>query len=78
MADTNLDFTIATLGARHIASPMTGVRFTDEGESVLYHVSFEDVKPWIDRGVHPPAMETAGPRRSLFFDPSKLACGIVT
>jgi 6-phosphofructokinase 1 len=36
------------------------------------------MKRWLDKGAAPPAMEAAGPRRTLFFDPSKLACGIVT
>ena len=30
------------------------------------------------KGTDPPSMEAAGPREKLFFDPSKLACGIVT
>jgi 6-phosphofructokinase 1 len=74
----NLDFTIPQLGERRFASPMAGVRFTCDEERVLYHVSFEEMKDWLDAGIEPPAMESAGPRRLLFFDPSKLACGIVT
>jgi 6-phosphofructokinase 1 len=36
------------------------------------------MKPWIVENAEPPAMEAAGPRERLFFDPSQLACGIVT
>ena len=36
------------------------------------------MKAWIDRGHDPPAMEVGGPREKIFFDPSQLACGIVT
>jgi len=73
-----LDLTIARLGQCHVPSPMSGVRFTRDDERVLYHASFEDMKPWLDEGEDPPAMEVAGPRERLFFDPKTLACGIVT
>ena len=73
-----LDLTIARLGECHVPSPMSGVRFTRDDERVLYHASFEDMKPWLDEGEDPPAMEVAGPRERLFFDPKRLACGIVT
>jgi 6-phosphofructokinase 1 len=78
MGNSDLDFTIARLGESGIPSPMSGVRFVDDDERVLYHVSFHEMKGWLDKGAEPPAMETAGPRRTLFFDPTKLACGIVT
>ena len=57
---------------------MSDVRFTRDDERVLYHSGLEDMKAWLDRGEDPPAMESAGPREMLFFDPSRLACGIVT
>ena len=78
MASADLDFTIARLGECRIPSPMQGVRFTGDDERVLYHSRFEELKPWLDRGAAPPAMECAGPRQMLHFDPSGLACGIVT
>jgi 6-phosphofructokinase 1 len=81
MRDTDLDFTIARLGECRIPSPMSGVRFTRDEERVLYHSTLEGIRGWLegrDRGAVPPAMESAGPRRMLFFDPAKLACGIVT
>jgi 6-phosphofructokinase 1 len=57
---------------------MTGGRFVSDDDRVLYHVKVEDVKGWLDKGAAPPAMETAGPRETLYFDPATLACGIVT
>jgi 6-phosphofructokinase 1 len=36
------------------------------------------MKAWLDKHTDPLAMEAAGPREKIFFDPSKLACGIVT
>jgi len=78
MPDTDLDFTIARLGECRIASPMSGVRFTRDDERVLYHARLEELKSWIEKRADPPAMEAAGPRENIFFDPSQLACGIVT
>ncbi len=78
MGDQHLDFTIARLGECRIPSPMAGVRFTRDDERVLYHARFGEMKAWLDEGTDPPAMEAAGPREMLFFDPRALACGIVT
>ena len=78
MREGDLDFTIARLGECRFPSPLSGVRFTREDERVLYHARLEEAKVWIEAGVNLPAMEAAGPREKLFFDPSQLACGIVT
>ena len=78
MRDVELDFTIARLGQCCYPSPLTGVRFVSDEERVLYHARLEDAKVWITAAKDPPSMEVAGPREKLFFDPSKLACGIVT
>jgi 6-phosphofructokinase 1 len=78
LLESRLDFTIARLGQCRIRSPLSGVRFTYDHERVLYHARLEDMKAWIAEGADPPAMEVAGPRQRLFFDPSQLACGIVT
>ena len=78
MRDDDLDFTIATLGECHVPSPVSGVRFTDDDERVLYHSTLGGIDAHLATGARPPAMESAGPRRMLFFDPAKLACGIVT
>ncbi len=78
MPDSDIDFTIARLGECRIPSPMTHVRFTRDDERVLYHSRLEEMKTWLDKHTDPPAMESAGPREKIFFDPSKLACGVVT
>src|SRR5207342_1481058 len=81
MRDNHLDFTIARLGDCRIPSPLSGVRFTRDTDRVLYHSTLEGLNGWLDNcegGAAPPAMESAGPRQTLFFDPAKLACGIVT
>ncbi|ABC76638.1 pyrophosphate--fructose 6-phosphate 1-phosphotransferase [Syntrophus aciditrophicus SB] len=78
MGNTELDFTIERLGECHIPSPVKGIRFVDDDGRVLYHSHLQEMKPWLDEGIHPPAMEAAGPREKVFFDPSRIACGIVT
>ncbi len=74
----DLDFTIAKLGECRICSPMAEVRFIRDDERLLYHTRLDDMKTWIERGLDPPGMEIAGPRKKIFFEPSHLACGIVT
>ena len=64
MRDHDLDFTIARLGECRIQSPMSGVRFTRDEERVLYHATLEGIRTCLDNGAAPPAMESAGPRRT--------------
>lgn len=78
MGDAELDFTITTLGECRFPSPLSGVRFIWDDERVLYDTRLAEMKPWIAKGGSPPAMEAAGPRERLFFNPAQLACGIVT
>ena len=80
MRNDHPDFTITRLGEGRIPSPMSGVRFTRDDERVLYHSTLDGMAAWRDNveGGGPPAMEFAGPRQMLFFDPGELACGIVT
>ena len=78
MTDQDLDFTIERLGECRIPSPMRKGRFAGEGDRILYHSRFEEIKPYLDAGMEPPSLELAGPREKIFFDPAAIACGIVT
>ena len=78
MPNPPLDFTIARLGDGQVASPMRHVRFTEDDERLLYSGTVGELQPWLASQSAPPAMEVAGPRRRLFFDPAALKCGIVT
>ncbi|HEY5974179.1 MAG TPA: 6-phosphofructokinase, partial [Geobacteraceae bacterium] len=78
MNDHTLDFTIARLGSSRFPSPMRGVRFLGDGERILYHSRYEEVRSCFDAGTEPPSLELAGPRERLYFDPATIACGIVT
>ena len=78
MEETRPDLTISTLGECRIPSPVSGVQFVKEYEHELYHANMTDIRPFLDRGDNPPSFEIAGPREKIYFDPSKLKCGIVT
>ncbi len=78
LGGSSLDFTIARLGDCRIPSPMSGIRFVTDEERVLYPSNLKDLKRFQEPGGECPAMECGGPRERLFFDPSSLACGIVT
>jgi len=78
MNEHELDFSIERLGDCRFPSPMQGVRFVGDGERLLYHAYFADIRNALDAGTEPPTMELAGPRERLFFDPATITCGIVT
>lgn len=78
MADKELDFSVERLGDCRIPSPMAGLRFVGDGEQVLYHTSMQEIRACLERGLEPPRMELAGPRKTIYFNPEKLRCGIVT
>jgi 6-phosphofructokinase 1 len=69
---------IQRLGECRIDSPITGIRFLENGDRVLVSSSLETIKGIFEQGGRLPAFEKAGPRSKIFFDPSKLKCGIVT
>jgi 6-phosphofructokinase 1 len=57
---------------------MSGAHFVHEDEHVLYHSNLKAIQAFLDEGKEPPVFEVAGPREKIYFDPSKLKCGIVT
>lgn len=78
MGDFELNFEIAKLGECRIPSPMTGVQFVQDDYHLLYHAHRRDIKRFLEQNQEPPYMELAGPREKIYFDPSKVKCGIVT
>jgi len=78
MTDHELDFTIERLGECRYPSPLQGVCFTGDDERTLFHVNPAEVGSYFAAGLEPPALELAGPRQQLFFEPATIACGIVT
>src|SRR5512136_2812832 len=78
MQDADVKFAISKLGECRIPSPMKGVQFVSDDEQVLYHGNLKEVEAIIRAGGTPPHFEMAGPRETIYFDPSTLRCGIVT
>ncbi|MCK5573492.1 MAG: 6-phosphofructokinase, partial [Bacteroidetes bacterium] len=78
MTVKDFDFSIPRLAACRVPSPMGGLRFVRDDEHVLYDSDPAKVRSYFDQGKDPPVFELAGPREQIYFDPSKLNCGIVT
>ncbi|MCO6436502.1 MAG: ATP-dependent 6-phosphofructokinase [Phycisphaerae bacterium] len=76
-----LDFRVAELGPRRVASPYRTPRYVSDGARTLlrHTVTGEDegsTEASQDGGDI--GFELAGPREQVYFDPSKTRCGIVT
>ncbi len=79
MANENpIDFTISKLGECHFPSPIKNRHFIPEDDRLLYGGRLKDLQRALEAHQEPPAMELAGPREKIFFDPKELCCGIVT
>ena len=78
MAEMDLNFAVSRLGEGRFPSPITGARFVDDSEHVLYHTDLEAIKSYLTAGREPPCLEKAGPREKIYFDPANLKCGIIT
>jgi 6-phosphofructokinase 1 len=78
MIADDFDLEIERLGECRIPSPVSVGHFTKDNENVLYRVTLPDIEKYLASGRRPPAFEQAGPREKIYFDPSKLKCGIVT
>ena len=62
MKEIDLDFAVSKLGEGQITSPVTGTRFVNDGEHVLYHADLGAIKGYLVAGKEPPYLEKAGPR----------------
>ena len=78
MKPTELDFSISKLGECRIPSPMINGHHVADSDHVLYHNNLQAIEEYLQAGKRPPSFEKAGPRERIYFDPSKLKCGIVT
>jgi 6-phosphofructokinase 1 len=72
------DFQITRLGECRVQSPMSGHQFIEEDERILVHSDPREIRLIMERGEELPSFQIAGPRQRIYFDPSKLKCGIVT
>jgi len=80
------DFTIRTLGAPTIPSPLRLGSTTGDGEPdftsdearLLYQDTWSSVRGVVAGAEAPPSLEIAGPREKLFFRPSEVRAAVVT
>ncbi|MFQ5485759.1 MAG: ATP-dependent 6-phosphofructokinase, partial [Desulfobacterales bacterium] len=79
-----VDTTIPRLGEPKIVSPLQDkntksfLNFVTDCDRVLINVDLSTLNRAIKKGEEIPAFERAGPREKIYFDPSKLRCGLVT
>lgn len=78
METETMDLTISRLGECRVPSPMRHGDFLSDDEQVLFHAKRKDAEAFLKAGKELPCFERAGPREKIFYDPSKLKCGIVT
>ena len=74
------ELTVERLGEPTIPSPMRDkpIRFVDDARRILVCSETAELEQCAVQGMRPPSFEWAGARESIFFDPTKLACGVVT
>ena len=78
METKDLNLNVSTLGECRIPSPMETKQFVHDRDKMLYHHGIEKIRAFMYSNEEPPSFEMAGPRENIYFDPSKLKCGIVT
>jgi len=67
------------LGEAKIPSPLKRREtFVSDDQGVLVDASLKNMQQALERGAVSPWLEMAGPRKKIYFDPSKLRCAIVT
>ena len=78
MKGKEVNLEVQRLGECRISSPISNIRFVGESEYVLYHSNLAKIEQLVKAGDRPPVFEKSGAREKIYFDPSKLKCGIVT
>jgi 6-phosphofructokinase 1 len=76
---------ITNLGECKIPSPVinraegaNNISFVSDADRILIDVNVQRACKQLEEGPDPPSYELAGPRKHIFFDPSKLKCALVT
>ena len=80
-----IDTSIPSLGPLKVPSPIKRgeknefrANFVNDTDKVVMDVELNDLVKMVKEGKELRAFELAGPRRKIYFDPSKLRCGLVT
>nr|MDA3822058.1 ATP-dependent 6-phosphofructokinase [Bacteroidales bacterium] len=84
MNNDALDTKISTLGKAQIQTPLLGQNrfhndknFISDNTRVIIDVNVDNLVKAVKKGKEPPSFELAGPRKKIYFDPSKLRCALV-
>lgn len=78
------DTNITSLGKAGVDSPLLNSSstsqqgFVDEKDRVLVQIRTSEIENDLKKKKKLPSFELAGPRRKIYFDPSKLRCALVT
>ncbi len=79
-----LDTKISTLGKARIQTPLLGQdrfhndkNFISNNTRVVIDVNVDNLVKAVKKGNKLPSFELAGPRKKIYFDPSKLRCALV-
>ncbi len=74
------DFTVQNLGSPTVPSPYKASRYVSDEERTLYQTTVLSSEENNQRHetTAPLGFELAGPRKHIYFDPTKTRCGIVT
>lgn len=73
------DLTIDKLGGCKLHTPMHQSFFIDDDrDRILFSANLRELKPYLEVCGDIPCFEMAGPREKIYFDSSKISCGIVT
>ncbi len=80
---TDIETAIPVVGRAKIRSPLLLKKARSQGlvsdsQRVLLDVNLDALLKSSGKGLSPPALEKAGPRSRIYFDPSKLRCALVT
>ncbi len=84
MTNEDVHTRIIALGKASIPSPLANAErdprssFVSDDEGVLVDIHPDELQYYLDKGVTPPSFELAGARETIYFDPSKLRCALVT
>ncbi len=80
-----IDTTVPTLGDAKTPSPFRreergalSQSFVSDSDKVILDVNLNDLNEAIKEGKKIPSFELAGPRKTIYFDPSKVRCALVT
>jgi 6-phosphofructokinase 1 len=82
----NLDFSIKRLGECKIDSPLNlssiigdnKTNYVEDSSKIIYNIDLNHITECFKNSLEPLSFEMAGPRKKIFFDPSKTKVAIVT